>query len=267
MRNWNRISKVTRHVPILRSASAYAYRLQFNKAVGQIRLFRGIYPDFASATRDIPAARLQGYDNKPSAERLLNDRLRIFAFDYPILFWLSTLLPRCTSLFDWGGYVGISYFGYRSYLKYSSALKWLVCDVPAVAQLGEQIALQENASQLRFTTSMEKISEADILLASGSLHFIEDPFAALRSAIALPPHILINRVPAYDFSSSVTLHNMGAALCPYHLFNRDKFVRFFEDFGYQMVDEWQAPDQSCHIPFFPQYSIPAYTGFYFKRSA
>jgi putative methyltransferase (TIGR04325 family) len=266
MLNWNRIGKVVRHVPVLGSASSYAFRRVFNNSEDPtIRLFRGIYPDFATAIQDIPTSRLQGYDNKQSAGVLANDRLRIYPFDYPILFWLSKLITNCNLLFDWGGHVGISYFGYRPYLEYPSALTWLVCDVGAVTELGKQIALQENTSQLRFTTSLDEIADADVLLASGSLHFIENPLAAFRSARALPPHILINRVPAYDLPSSVTVQNMGSALCPYHLFNRKDFVRCFEELGYRKVDEWEAPDQTCHIPFFPEYAIPAYTGFYFSR--
>jgi putative methyltransferase (TIGR04325 family) len=265
MGRFSRIARVSTHVPILRQALDFAYRRHFNSAVGQIRLFRGIYPDFASATRAIPKNRLQGYDNEQSAQRLAHERMRICAFDYPILFWLSKLLPQCKLLFDWGGHVGISYFGYRRYLSYPDALNWLVCDMPAVAALGEMIASEEAAPELRFTTSLDRIGDADVLLAAGSLHFIEDPFQVLRSATSLPQHVLINKVPAYDLQPAVTLHNMGSAFCPYHLFNRSEFVSRFEELGYRLIDEWKSPDLSCEIPFFPQQSIAAYTGFYFTK--
>jgi putative methyltransferase (TIGR04325 family) len=249
----------------LRQALNFAYQRHFKAAAGQIRLFCGIYPDFASATRAIPRIRLQGYDNEQSAQRLAHERWRICAFDYPILFWLSKLLPQCRLLFDWGGNVGISYFGYRGYLSYPAALKWLVCDVPAVTALGKIIAREEAVADLRFTTSLDRIGDADVLLAAGSLQFIENPFQVLRAAASLPRHALINKLPAYDLSSAVTLHNMGSAFCPYHLFNRSEFVTRFEELGYRLIDEWKSPDLSCEIPFFPRHSIAAYTGFYFTK--
>jgi hypothetical protein len=43
----------------------------------------------------------------------------------------------------------------------------------------------------------------------------ENPLAVLRSARKLPPHILINGVPADNLPASVTVQNMGSALCPY----------------------------------------------------
>jgi putative methyltransferase (TIGR04325 family) len=248
-------------------ALGYVYHRQFDLATGQIRWFRGIYPDFSIAMRDIPQSRLQGCDNQESVERVAHERLRICAFDYPIMFWLSKLLPDCRLLFDWGGSVGISYFGYRAYLSYPADLRWLVCDVSSVAALGEKIAADEAAQGLEFTTSLDRLCDADILLAAGSMHFIEDPFRLLREARALPTHVLINKAPLYDLGSAVTLHNMGSAICTYHLFNRREFIGKFEALGYQLIDEWASPDLSCEIPFFPEHSISAYTGFYFAKRA
>jgi putative methyltransferase (TIGR04325 family) len=265
MGKFSRLARVSTHVPVLRQALHFVYRRHFNAAVGQIRLFRGIYPDFENAVRAIPKTRLTGYNNEQSAQRLAHERTRICAFDYPILFWLSKLLPQCKLLFDWGGNVGISYFGYRGYLSYPDALNWLVCDVPAVTALGEVIASQEAVSHLRFTNSLDRIGDADLLLGAGSLNFMENPFQILRSAASLPRHVLINKLPAFDLPSAVTLQNMGSAFCPYHLFNRSEFVSGFDELGYRLIDEWKNPDLSCEIPFFPQQSIAAYTGFYFTK--
>ena len=33
---------------------------------------------------------------------------RVFASDYPVLFWLRDVLPQCTSVFDFGGHVGVA---------------------------------------------------------------------------------------------------------------------------------------------------------------
>jgi putative methyltransferase (TIGR04325 family) len=267
MGNFARMARISAHVPILRQVLDLAYKRRFNLADGQIRLFRGIYPDFVGAARAVPKDRLEGYDNEQSADRVAHERRRICAFDYPIMFWLSKLLPQCKLLFDWGGNVGISYFGYRGYLSYPKTLTWLICDVPAVTAFGETIASEEATPGLQFTTTLDRIAGADVLLAAGALQFIEDPLRQLRAARSLPQHILINKLPVYELPSSVTLHNMGSAFCPYHLLNRTEFLSRFEELGYRLVDEWKCPELSCEIPFFPRHSIAAYTGFYLTKQS
>jgi putative methyltransferase (TIGR04325 family) len=261
----DRLAEEAARIPLLRPILSYGYRYKFNTASGPVRLFNGIYPDFPSALRDIPANRLQGFDNRASALLLAHERFRICPFDYPIMFWLQKLLPECKLLFDLGGNVGTSYFGYRKYMQYPSTLTWLISEVPAVAALGVQIAREESATNLCFTTSLDELPRADILLAAGSLHFIEKPFELLRSAAALPPHVLLNKVPLRDLPAAVTLHNMGSAMCPYHLFNRTQFLTNFQALGYELVAEWETPDLSARIPLFREHSIRAYTGFYFRK--
>lgn len=251
-------------IPLVRRALQARYARNFNATSGQVRLFHGVYRDFDAARRDIPAGRLQGYDNAPSARLHLGDRQHIYPFDYPVLFWLQKLLPQSQLLLDWGGNVGTLFFAYRRYLSYPAGLTWMVSDVPAVGEMGAALAARESVSGLRFTSSLEDLPRADLLLASGSLHFMEEPFAPLRAAAKLPPHVLLNKVPAYDLPGAVTLHNMGSAFCPYHLFNETAFVTSFESLGYRLIDRWSLPSLSCYIPYFPQHSIPEYAGYYFS---
>jgi len=254
-------------VPVLGRFASDAYSHFFNNARGEhVRLFRGIYPDFPAAARELPAGRAIGYDNAASAYRVIDEWLVISEYDYPIMFWLSKLLPECELLFDWGGNVGLKYFAYRKYLSYPESMRWCVSDVPAVVAAGKQVAERESAAQLQFTTTLDEMTQADILLAAGSLHFIEDPFAALAELSALPRHLLLCKVPAHNQASAVTLHNMGTSVCPYHLFNRAEFVHKIEQLGYRLVDEWTSAECFCTIPFYPEHSIRAYSGFYFTRA-
>lgn len=260
----------TRAVPGLGSRLEAAYGSYFNRIGGQVRLFRGLFPDFASALRAIPANRLVGYDNEASADRVADERLRVIASDYPVMFWLLQLLlqllqllPHCHLLFDWGGNVGTSYYAYRKYLRYPHELSWLISDVPAVVRYGEKLARDEAAVGLRFSTGHDELEAADVLLAAGSLQFIEDHLAVLQRTARLPDHVLINKTPVYGREPAVTVQNIGSALCPYHLFNHERFVGGFEQLGYELVDEWRTPDCACRIPFYPEHSIAAFSGFYF----
>ena len=252
-------------LPVLREAAALAYARYFAKARGRLRLFRGIFPDFASSVAAVPAHRDIGYDNEASARRLLDEREAITPSDYPTIFWLDRILPGARSLFDWGGYVGTTYLTYRKYVAYPQGLEWIVNDVPAVVALGLENIAREPLAGLSFTTGFDRLPGADILLAAGSLQFIEDPFATLRSLPTLPRTILVNKTPVYDRAPAVTLQNLGTAIAPYHLFNRAAFLRNFDDLGYDLVDAWANPGLGCEIPFFPSYSIGAFSGFYFRR--
>ena len=251
-------------VPTLRPILNRAHKRKFDRAAGNVRLFHGIYPDFESASRDIPRGWLEGFNNEATVLHLAAERFRICASDYPIMFWLQKLLPGCNMLFDYGGGAGISYFGYQKYLEYPATLCWLISDVPAVAALGTRIAEEQGARHLRFTTSLDDLPQAHILLAAGSLHLMQRPFEMLRSAPTLPPHILVNKVPLVDLPAAVTLHNMGSAMCPYHLFNRAEFLTEFQALNYETVAEWET-ELFARIPIFREYSVNAYKGFYFRK--
>jgi putative methyltransferase (TIGR04325 family) len=266
VRRWRRLAYDARDLPVLGSVVATAYRRYFNNACGPVRLFRGLYPNFVEAARDIPAGRLFSYDNEASATRVLDEWLGVYPNDYPVMFWLAKLLRERSFVFDWGGNVGLKYFAYRRFIDYPQNLVWLVAEVPAVVEVGRKIALRESAGAVRFTTELDELGGADVLLAAGVLHFIDDPLARLRAMSQLPRHLLLNKVPAYEMPSAVTLQNMGTAFCPYHLFNRRELVGRIEALGYRQVDDWNSPDVSCEIPFFPKHSIDAYSGFYFVRN-
>jgi putative methyltransferase (TIGR04325 family) len=73
------------------------------------------------------------------------------------------------------------------------------------------------------------------------------------------------KVPVYDQPSAVTLQNMGTSVCINHLFNRAEFLADVRALGYELIDAWSSSDCACRIPFHPDHSIGAYSGFYFKR--
>jgi putative methyltransferase (TIGR04325 family) len=253
-------------LPGLRRAISPLYTQYFDRAAGNRRLFRGLYPDFVAAANAIPKNCAVGYDNSTSATRVAHARHFRSSYDYPILFWLARILRPHSVIFDWGGNVGNSYYAFNRYLSYPDGLKWVINDVPAVLALGRQIAAEEEITGLLFTTAFDELTNADVLLSAGALQFIEDPFAILRLAVSLPVHVLLNKIPVYDLPHMVTIQNMGTSFCPYHLFNRTEIVQGFEDFGYQMVDTWQNPSLSCFIPFYPEYSITTFSGFYFRNA-
>ncbi len=241
------------------------YDRYFAAATGNVRLFRGVFPDFASARASAPATKPIGYDNNASAWRLEGELRQVLPTDFPVMFWLQKLIQEQSVVFDFGGNVGISFFNFKPYLVYPEGMRWVVCDVPAVAAAGALIARDRGASQLTFVTDPEGVSKADIYLASGVFQYVEDPFRSLREATRRPRHVLVNRTPVLDVGSAVTLQSIGTSFCPYYLFNRKEFLGNFAELGYILADEWRNPGHGCRIPAHQKYNIDEYSGFYFVQ--
>jgi putative methyltransferase (TIGR04325 family) len=233
----------------------------------QQNIFRGVFESFPQATAAVPkTGKKTGYDHPETVHMYDHFVEGIFSYDYPILFWLQSLLPECSSVFDLGGNTGIKYYAYKKYLTYPSNLKWTVCDVPTVTQGGEVMATKRESQGLTFTNAPRDADGVDILLAAGAVQYIETSFGqSLVSLNRKPKHLLINKVPLYAGKSFVTLQSIGTVICPYHIFNRDDFIGSITRHGYELIDTWETQETTCSIPFHPEKSIRACKGLYFRQ--
>ncbi len=245
------------------------YDRLFESATG-LALWRGVYASFAEAEAAAPRTRPVGYDNPAPAQMYRGDYLeRVFPRDYPLLFWLRRLLAGgARRVFDFGGHVGTKFYAYRRYVEHAPELTWTVYDVPAVRQAGAELAAQRGDAQaLRFADSPQAASGCEVLLAIGSLQYVETSLGTLLRGLAQPPaHVLVNEFTAYPGRSIVTLQSVGTAFCPYKFVNRDEFVQDVQAAGYARVDAWSNPEKSCRVPFEPGLVVEAQQGFYFRRT-
>jgi putative methyltransferase (TIGR04325 family) len=262
----NFVDKVEGAVPLIRKWHRFEYEQHFMRIAAWERLFSGVYPSFAAAKAAIPADRNNSYDN-PASATFLGYKSSIRSSDYPVLFWLEKLLPQNSRVFDFGGYLGISYYSYQKLLEYPANLQWTIYDVPAVAAAGAKLAEEKDARrQLTFTTALERAQEFPLFLSFGSLQFPESTFAEIfRKFSTLPTHVLINKLPFTDLQTFYTLHNMGPALSPYRIANRDEFLQSADDLGYELVDSWDNPEFGCYIPFHPDHCVREFSGLYLRQ--
>ncbi|MEO6239497.1 MAG: methyltransferase, TIGR04325 family [Vicinamibacterales bacterium] len=228
--------------------------------------FHGIYPDFAAALSAVPESSPVGYDRDEMAT-LYQERLdRVFPCDYPIMFWLGRNLKPGLKIFDVGGHVGLSFYGYRDRLPLPADAVWMVQDLPRIVNAGVALARDRGDLRLTFTEHLNDADGADILIASGSLQYIESPLASVLAAITTrPPVLLLHKLPLTDGPSFVTLQNTVHSFNPYRVFNRTEFVRSFAAVGYQLVDSWDDNQRSCLLPYAPERSVPHYTGLCLRR--
>ena len=226
---------------------------------------RGIYASFEDARAHAPQNVPLGYDHEEIALGYKNQKF--LNSDYPAAFWLrEALQDGPPTVLDLGGSVGISFYAWERYFPYPDGLRWIVCEVPAVAHAGEKIALEQNEDRLRFTSHIERADGCNCLLASGSLQYIEPSIKDLLKRLARQPrHLIINRIPLHSSLECITLQNIRWAVSPYRVFQRDAFIAECESLGYTLIDAWNVPDHSCWIPFYPEFSVATYSGLYFRR--
>ncbi|MCE0522905.1 MAG: methyltransferase, TIGR04325 family [Methylacidiphilales bacterium] len=216
---------------------------------------------------DSPPEKLRGYNHRAILE-FYKTRLDILnPDDYPVLFWLSRLLPGAEFVFELGGSLGLGYYAYRKYLDFSPRLRWIICEVPEAVRAGQEIARERNETQLAFTDQREVAVDPDIYATFGALQYIEEPFAEIIGKLrARPPHLLINRVPFCDGASFITLQNNGCWASPYKVDNKADFIESLEALDYELVDAWEV-DRAGGFLIHPGRAVPHYYGMYFRLKA
>jgi putative methyltransferase (TIGR04325 family) len=251
-------------VPVLRTISAQWYERRFSGNC--FGCFRGVYRTFAEAYSTAPKTKPHGFNTPAYAKEYCDRRSKLFSFDYPVLFWLRSLVTETTTIFDFGGHVGTHYYAYSKYIQYPPGMHWTVYDLPEMTQAGEELAREQGASNLRFTNRFENADGSNVLIAAGSIQYLESPtFAELLNRLnQKPQHLLINKVPLYDGPEFVTLQNGNVAFHPQYVFNRAEFIAALRGIGYELIDSWDVDTHPCYIPFHPEQSFPSHSGMYFK---
>ena len=227
-------------------------------------LFDGIYPDFAAALKHVPPTKPIGYDHAEPAKMYKERTSRVYPTDYPILFWLYQVMIPGMKVFDLGGHIGVSYYAYQKYLEALGQVTWQVCDVAAVVEAGKKLAHENAEPALSFTTDINEANGSDILLASGSLQYLEYNISDfLSNLVSKPSHLLINLLPLHPSKEFVTIQNIGTAFCPYRVFQQDKFISSLTAINYNLVDRWDNAEKKCNLPFQESFSVKPYQGLYF----
>lgn len=230
-------------------------------------LFKGIYANHQEAISHSPNTKVIGYDNKAPAGMYKERVGKINTYDYPVLFWLEKILDdENNNVFDFGGHIGLSFYSFIQYLSVKE-LNWVVYDLDKVINAGIELAKdQDKAHQLSFTRDISDASKFNIFFASGSLQYLEENLSEILSDLSdLPGYIVVNMLPAYRGIGFYTLQNIGAAFCPYRIFNNDDFINSILDMNYRLLDEWKNEDKSCEVAFEPEHSLDHYKGYIFKK--
>jgi putative methyltransferase (TIGR04325 family) len=230
--------------------------------------FRGVYLSFSQALKAIPRSIKTTYDstrNEVDVEWEMERVETIDNDDFHLLEPLQEAFKDSTRVFDLGGDTGKAYYSYRKHISYPESLEWIVCDLPAAVEIGNQLMKKMGSQGLSFTTDFEKAEQAEILLTSGTLQYLEPSLPQLLENLKNHPrHVIVNRVPFYEGEEYITLQNLIDSYVPYKIQDRAKFINSMFELGYDLIDVWQK-NRTINIPFHPNRFVGAYHGFYFRR--
>lgn len=225
-----------------------ATRARAELALGRPLRFSGAFADRAAALASLPKAAQDGYDNDAVAEVSFEQMCDIALADYPVLLWLSRLLPETGAVLDAGGHLGTKYLAFRDILPLEE-VSWTVYDLPAIVAAGHRLQAQGRVPErLRFIDNLAQSQGTPLLLASGLLQYLDTPLSGLISQLPRKPrYLLLNKVALRDGPGVTTLERIGPARVPYQIRNRAGFLAELTDLGYTLRDSWTLPELGHEI--------------------
>ncbi|WP_158263463.1 methyltransferase, TIGR04325 family [Aliiruegeria haliotis] len=210
----------------------------------------------------LPEGRRAGYET-PGTEAISFERMcRVAPWDYPILFWLQKQLRPGMNLLDAGGHMGTKYIAFRDLVALDQ-VTWTVTDLPAIVSAARTAQGRGSLpASIRFADSPAQVAAPDLLLASGLLQYLDQPFGGFVDALPKrPPLILLNKVALWDAREVVTLERIGPARVPYRIRNRAAFLAEVDSLGYALRDSWTIPELGRRIPTHPGLGMMESCGF------
>lgn len=212
--------------------------------------------------RAVRSSKLAGYNHPSVAPVTYESMCQLALWDYPVLYWLTKLLPEAPRVLDAGGHMGTKYRAFRPHLA-EVGCEWWIYDLPAIVQAGRERAQADGLTKLQFVDDLSAVPECHILLASGLLQYLDVPFQSLLTRLGhRPKHLLLNKVATRAGQSVFTLENFGHAEVPYQIRNYDELLTTLRSLRYEIVDTWEIAALSHVVPTHPELGASRSLGLY-----
>jgi putative methyltransferase (TIGR04325 family) len=228
--------------------------------------FAGDYPSWSAASR---AAK--GFDVRQIADKVRSATLKVrdgsaayerdsVCFQKEKFWWplLAAFLSIAAKnggrlhVADFGGSLGSFYLQHRKFLDQVSDLKWSIVEQEDYVKLGQQEFQDE---RLKFFYTLDECAERstiDVVLFSGSLQYLDDPFGFLARAADLSNVLIIDRTPFIDRETDrVAIQSPPRTIYrgsfPHWFFSERKFANFMSGLGLRPFAEWPGFDHQANI--------------------
>jgi putative methyltransferase (TIGR04325 family) len=252
------------------SGRYFISRIQSNRAARRLIEaglgFRRVFPSFAAAQACASKYISSGHAHPDESTFHISIADTVRESGYPVLFYLAPFVSELRCVFDFGGSVGNLFYAYQSQLDFPPGLVWKVYDLPVNKPLAEKLAFQRGETRIRFASTIAEASGCDVFIASGSLHYFEEPLdQILRALKDLPQHVFANRMPCSNGPGLITVQDNRTYLVPCKLHSRTALIAGMQALGYEVRSEWPVYERRLHVPTHPDLSARTYLGFYFRR--
>lgn len=168
-------------------------------------------------------------------------------YSWPVLSGLllaAALDKGKLSVLDFGGSLGSSYFQNKKFLRQFSFVSWNIVEQPHFVDVGKKYFEDE---VLHFYYDIEECvrnQKPNILLLSSVLQYIEKPYEMLERLLSFKfPFVIVDRTSFHTKPRDrITIQKVPPwiyeASYPCWLFDEGRFVSFFQDNGYEMVESF-----------------------------
>ncbi len=244
-------------------------RSGFSRMLGGTRYsprFVGAYFSRHEADEALDKFGTSGFEDDGIAGHLFELMRERFVWDYPMLFWLSRLLPDYPSVLDAGGHLGTKYIDFARLLDLKS-VEWTVFDLPGVIHAARVRQAQgELPPEISFEDRVDSISRIEILMASGLLQYLDMPFSDFVSSLReKPKFILLNKVAVRDGKGMYTIERFEHGRMLYQIRDRRDWEAEVAAMGYETLDCWTIPDLGHVIPTHPRLGRSESRGYVLRR--
>jgi len=149
-------------------------------------------------------------------------------------------------LLDFGGSLGSTYFQHRPELSAIPGLQWSIVEQPHFVDCGQR-EFQDDVLQFFDTIgSAAQRAPADLVMFSGSLQYVADPYRVLENAIDTgAPYLLLDRLPITDSDRDlITIQHVVhpafyRASYPHRAFSKRRLLETIAALKYRVL--WDLP--------------------------
>lgn len=265
---FKRIANEAAELPVIRWLAKPIYRKLFRRPDLEGYVYYGRYESYSEALADAPPALPASYDVQAAGRMYVDRHQKIRVSDYPLVYWLQRQFDAGQrTVFDLGGHIGVSYYGFEKYMDYPADMRWVVHDTPSTVAAGRAWALRHDPSRrLSFADSPDAANGCDVLITSGALQYLDYTLPELLERLPDPPaHVLINQTPMHPETSYFTLQNISIANCPYRVMAVPEFISAMQALGYELQEQWESYERQLRVPFEPDCTVDCYRGFYLQK--
>ena len=228
---------------------------------GQTIRFVGVYPNWQAAEKDA-----KGYDDAAILQQVIAKMQLVVSgkaayerdgvvFDEPTYpYPLIALLLRAATennnkltVLDFGGSLGSTYYQCRSFLQGVCDLNWCVVEQSHFVEAGNKNFANDVLSFHDFIADSLEHHNPNVVLFSGVLQYLPEPFAILQEAISSKAdYIVIDRNPFIEYGKTMLSlqkipKQIVEASYPVWLFNEQEFKQVFVE-KYDEIASFDAID-------------------------